>query len=85
MTIELYKENSYIKECKAQIVSVDERFVVFEQTIFYPGGGGQPCDQGTEQACGGTHVNNTSEIGDFSIVKIQNKGASKRRIKIQLH
>jgi misacylated tRNA(Ala) deacylase len=237
MTIELYKENSYIKECEAQIVSVNERFVVFEQTIFYPGGGGQPCDQGTikqddeiykvvkvkkidgeiiheldrpfqdtqqaiimqidwswrlqnmryhtllhvisgylyhhynalatssqiekdyarlelafspemvetipfeqleqllkklvsqphnvhtktisrreaeqkegtiktivnllpaslsevrivqidnidEQACGGTHVNNTTEIGDFSIVKIQNKGTSKRRIKIQLH
>jgi alanyl-tRNA synthetase/misacylated tRNA(Ala) deacylase len=38
-----------------------------------------------EQACGGTHVNNTTEIGDFSIVKIQNKGALKRRIKIQLH
>jgi misacylated tRNA(Ala) deacylase len=38
-----------------------------------------------EQACGGTHVNNTTEIGDFSIVKIQNKGATKRRIKIQLH
>ena len=37
-----------------------------------------------EQACGGTHLQNTIEIGDFSIVKIQNKGASKRRIKIQL-
>lgn len=237
MTIELYKENSYLKECEAQIVSVNEKFVVFEQTIFYPGGGGQPCDQGTikqddkiykvvrvkknngeiiheldrpfqdtqqavimqidwswrfqnmryhtllhvisgylyqhynalatssqiekdyarleiafspeivgkipfeqleqslkklltqshnvhtktmsrseaeqkegtiktivnllpaslsevrivqihnidEQACGGTHINDTTEIGDFSIVKIQNKGALKRRIKIQLH
>lgn len=46
MTIELYTENSYIKECEAQIVSVNEKFVVFEQTIFYPGGGGQPCDKG---------------------------------------
>ncbi|WP_394140017.1 alanine--tRNA ligase-related protein [Cytobacillus oceanisediminis] len=46
-TKELYAENSYIKECEAQIVSVKERFVVFDQTIFYPGGGGQPCDQGT--------------------------------------
>lgn len=236
MTIELYTESSYVKECEAQIVSVDEKFVVFEQTIFYPGGGGQPCDKGfikkgdeiyevvkvkkidgeiiheldrplqdtqqaiimqidwswrfqnmryhtllhviagylyqhynalatssqmekdharlelafspetiekipfeqleqsikklltqphnvhtktinrreaeqkegtiktiinllpasldeirivqihtiDEQACGGTHVNNTTEIGDFSIVKIQNKGATKRRIKIKL-
>ncbi|WP_142354530.1 alanine--tRNA ligase-related protein [Bacillus sp. AFS031507] len=39
-------ENSYIKECEAQIVSVNDKFVVFEQTIFYPGGGGQPCDKG---------------------------------------
>lgn len=237
MTIELYTENSYVKECEAQIVSVDEKFSVFEQTIFYPGGGGQPCDKGIikqgdeiyevvkvkkidgeiiheldrplqdtqqaiimqidwswrfqnmryhtllhviagylyqhynalatssqiemdharlelafshetiekipfeqleqsikklltqphnvhtktisrreaeqkegtiktiinilpasldeirivqihnidEQACGGTHVNNTTEIGDFSIVKIQNKGATKRRIKIKLN
>ncbi|MGE7988790.1 alanyl-tRNA editing protein [Lysinibacillus fusiformis] len=37
-----------------------------------------------EQACGGTHVNNTIEIGDFSIIKIQNKGATKKRLKIQL-
>ncbi|MFF5397241.1 hypothetical protein ACFY5J_12600 [Peribacillus butanolivorans] len=36
------------------------------------------------QACGGTHVNNTTEIKDFSIMKIQNKGPMKKRIKIQL-
>ncbi|MFC9601603.1 alanyl-tRNA editing protein [Peribacillus butanolivorans] len=45
-TIELYAENSYIKECTANIVSIKEQFVVFNQTIFYPGGGGQPCDRG---------------------------------------
>ncbi|WP_176527618.1 alanyl-tRNA editing protein [Peribacillus butanolivorans] len=37
-----------------------------------------------EQACGGTHVNNTTEIKNFSIMKIQNKGPMKKRIKIQL-
>ncbi|QQE75328.1 alanyl-tRNA editing protein [Brevibacillus composti] len=235
-TIELYAENSYRKECTANILSIQERFVVCNQTVFYPGGGGQPCDRGIikqfgeiyevvnakkidgqivhelnrqlqctqqevrmeidwpwryqnmkyhtllhmisgyfyqqygalatssqieadharlelafspeivsvipfehiekslkeafiqpqqvrtktmsrreaeqnagilktylnilpaslteirvveidqidEQACGGTHVNNTSEIGDFSIVKIQNKGATKKRMRIQL-
>lgn len=46
-TKELYAENSYIKECKAQIVSVNGNLIIFDQTIFYPGGGGQPCDQGT--------------------------------------
>ncbi|MEY9865187.1 Ser-tRNA(Ala) deacylase AlaX [Peribacillus sp. B2I2] len=37
-----------------------------------------------EQACGGTHVNNTNEIKDFSIMKIQQKGPTKKRIKIKL-
>lgn len=46
MTIELYTENSYIKEGKAHIVALNGNFVVFDQTIFFPGGGGQPCDKG---------------------------------------
>lgn len=37
-----------------------------------------------EQACGGAHVNNTNEIKDLSIMKIQQKGPAKKRIKIQL-
>ncbi|MGW8423924.1 alanine--tRNA ligase-related protein [Peribacillus simplex] len=45
-TIELYSDNSYLKECSANIVSIQDRFVVCDQTIFYPGGGGQPCDRG---------------------------------------
>ncbi|MGG3911612.1 alanyl-tRNA editing protein [Peribacillus simplex] len=45
-TIELYLVNSYLKECTANIVSIQDRYVVFDQTIFYPGGGGQPCDRG---------------------------------------
>ncbi|MEC5306418.1 alanyl-tRNA editing protein [Bacillus thuringiensis] len=237
MTKLLYEENSYLRECEAQIISANENGIVLNQTIFYPGGGGQPCDLGKiqqgnetyellkvkkvdneiiheldrpilhlkqgvtlqinwdrrfqnmryhtllhvisgyvykqcnalatssqiennharlelafspeiiedipfeelehslknllsiphdvqtkiidreeaeqregviktvinllpaslnkirlvqiedidEQACGGTHVSNTTEIGNFSIIKIQNKGALKKRIKIQLH
>lgn len=33
-SIELYLENSYLKECSANIVSIQDRFVVFNQTIF---------------------------------------------------
>lgn len=33
---------------------------------------------------GGTHVNNTLEIGELSIIKIKSKGAMKRRIKVKL-
>lgn len=35
-----------------------------------------------EQACGGTHVKSTSEIGLFSFTKIKNKGKNTKRIEV---
>ena len=32
------------------------------------------------QACGGTHVSNTAEIGRIQVVKVENKGAHNRRV-----
>lgn len=47
MTKALYLVDSYLKEADAKVVSVkDGRFVVLDQTIFYPNGGGQPYDTG---------------------------------------
>jgi misacylated tRNA(Ala) deacylase len=36
------------------------------------------------QACGGTHVRSTGEIGAVSVGKIENKGRQNRRINITL-
>lgn len=36
------------------------------------------------QACGGTHVRNTSEVGKIEITKIENKGKANRRIQFKL-
>jgi misacylated tRNA(Ala) deacylase len=36
------------------------------------------------QPCGGTHVKNTSEIGEVAVDKIQNKGKINRRIRLVL-
>jgi misacylated tRNA(Ala) deacylase len=36
------------------------------------------------QACGGTHIANTREIGKLKITKLENKGKERRRIYIQL-
>jgi len=36
------------------------------------------------QACGGTHVANTGEIGLVSVLKIENKGAHNRRVTVAL-
>ena len=51
MTRKLYYEDLYAREFDAEILSLTEHdgkiHVVLNQTLFYPGGGGQPCDLGT--------------------------------------
>lgn len=47
MTKALYLDDSYLKEFDAEVVSVkDNKFVVLDQTAFYPNSGGQPHDEG---------------------------------------
>ncbi len=48
MTKLLYQLNSYQKEFQAVVQAQDaeNHAVVLDQTAFYPGGGGQPCDTG---------------------------------------
>ncbi len=51
MTQKLYNENSYIKNFCSKVVDVldndDKNFgIILEQSCFFPGGGGQPCDTG---------------------------------------
>jgi misacylated tRNA(Ala) deacylase len=52
MTNPLYHLDSYLQEFDAEIITADPetRAVVTDQTAFYPGGGGQPCDLGTLSA-----------------------------------
>jgi misacylated tRNA(Ala) deacylase len=49
MTKLLYQTDAYLKEFSAIITAVDAetRTVVLDQSAFYPGGGGQPCDFGS--------------------------------------
>lgn len=54
MTRKLYQEDVYKKECESTVVEIQgtgtagEPFVlVLDETIFFPTGGGQPCDLGT--------------------------------------
>ena len=54
MTTLLYQTDAYLKEFSATITSVDveTRAVVLDQSAFYPGGGGQPCDFGLLEVAG---------------------------------
>ena len=47
MTEELFREDSYLKECDAAVVAVDDAAVILDRSVFYPQGGGQPGDTGT--------------------------------------
>jgi len=43
----LYLGDSYLQTCKSKVVSIkDGKYVVLDQTVFYPRGGGQPWDTG---------------------------------------
>lgn len=46
MTELLYLRDSYLKQFDANISAVSELGVALDRTAFYPGGGGQPYDQG---------------------------------------
>lgn len=56
MTTLLYQTDSYLKQCPATVIDVLAGGVVLDQTVFYPGGGGQPADGGTLLNDGGTTV-----------------------------
>ncbi len=45
-TQKLFYENLYTTEFDAEIIGVTEDGIILNQTLFYPGGGGQPCDLG---------------------------------------
>lgn len=65
MTKALYLEDSYRRECDATVVSVkDGKYVILDQTIFYPKGGGQPWDTG--KIVKGDEMYNVVYVGKFS-------------------
>jgi len=47
VTEELFREDSYLRDCDATVVAVDDNSLTLDRTVFYPLGGGQPGDTGT--------------------------------------
>lgn len=61
MTIEIFRTDAYQKTCEATVSAIDERGVQFNQTVFYPAGGGQPGDTGIIEL-NGTKINISNTV-----------------------
>jgi misacylated tRNA(Ala) deacylase len=52
----LFRDDAYLRSCEATVVSVDERGIRLDRTVFYPTGGGQPGDTGQLKRADGSAV-----------------------------
>jgi misacylated tRNA(Ala) deacylase len=50
----LFREDAYLRDCSAKVLSVSESGVEFDRTVFYPMGGGQPGDIGQVRGADGS-------------------------------
>jgi misacylated tRNA(Ala) deacylase len=74
MTELLYQTDSYLQTFEATVVEVDEanHGVILDRTAFYPGGGGQPADQGTLTVDGAVHnITRAKNIGGQTVHLIE--------------
>jgi misacylated tRNA(Ala) deacylase len=53
MTEALFRQDAYLREAQARVVSVDAAGIVLDRTVFYPRGGGQAGDAGELRWAGG--------------------------------
>jgi misacylated tRNA(Ala) deacylase len=56
MTEELFREDSYLRECDATVTAAEPGKVFLDRTVFYPTGGGQPGDSGIIKLPDGTEL-----------------------------
>jgi len=56
MTEALYLTDAYQRQFEARVLSVAPEGIVLDRTLFYPAGGGQPCDQGRLKRPDGSFV-----------------------------
>lgn len=64
MTLELFREDGYLKETEATVVALNDQGVVLNRTVFYPTSGGQPGDTGQLTTSDGTSLSITDTFKD---------------------
>ncbi len=72
MTEELFREDSYLKECTATVTASAPGRIVLDRTVFYPTGGGQPGDTGVLALSDGTEIEvlDTLKDDDSGVVHV---------------
>jgi misacylated tRNA(Ala) deacylase len=86
MTEELFREDSYLRECDASVVAADADGVTLDRTVFYPLGGGQPGDTGAlAWDGGGAAVIDTRYGADGCIRHVVEPGADLPAPGVRVH
>lgn len=78
LTEEIFRTDSYLKECEAEVLSINELGgIVLDRTIFYPTGGGQPGDMGCLRLPDGNEIIIATTVkgkGEENVVHVPAKG-----------
>jgi len=69
VTEQLFRDDSYLKECDAIVVTADGDAIVLDRTVFYPMGGGQVADTGTIHWEGGSATVIDTRYGDGGAIR----------------
>jgi misacylated tRNA(Ala) deacylase len=69
VTEDLFRHDSYLRECDAVVTAIDDDAIVIDRTVFYPLGGGQPGDTGTIRWNGGSATIVDTRYGDGGAIR----------------
>ncbi len=76
VTDHLYRQDAYLADCQARVLSVSSDGIILDRTIFYPLGGGQPGDTGRLETDHGTvTISDTRHGHGDTILHIPDSGS----------
>ncbi len=68
MTEELFRDDSYLRECTAVVTAAAPGRVALDRTVFYPTGGGQPGDTGVLRLPDGSELEVRDTVKDADAI-----------------